>query len=90
LRRLTSRSIADANDAAQFAELETLRTIKIVYKHDVQVFIEGPGQFNAHDQRKHGKQLEYCDEAPFYTLVTINYRDIARGMTTLPLPSEPQ
>jgi thiamine biosynthesis protein ThiC len=48
-------SIADANDAAQFAELETLGELKIAYKHDVQVLLKVQDMFNAHDQRKHGK-----------------------------------
>ncbi len=62
--------IADANDAAQFAELKTLGELtKIARKHDVQVFIEGPGHVPMHLIKENmDKQLEYCDEAPFYTL----------------------
>jgi phosphomethylpyrimidine synthase len=63
-------SIADANDAAQFAELETLGELtKIAWKHDVQTMIEGPGHVPMHLIKENmDKQLEYCDEAPFYTL----------------------
>jgi phosphomethylpyrimidine synthase len=51
-------SIADANDAAQFAELETLGELsKIAFKHDVQVFIEGPGHVPMHDKGKHGETI---------------------------------
>lgn len=60
-------SIADANDAAQFAELETLGELtKIAWKHDVQVMIEGPGHVPMHMIKENmEKQLEECDEAPF-------------------------
>ena len=73
-------SIADANDAAQFAELETLGGLtKIAWKHDVQVFIEGPGHVPMHMIKENmEKQLEHCDEAPFYTLGPLT-TDIAPG-----------
>lgn len=63
-------SIADANDKAQFAELETLGELtKIAWKHDVQVMIEGPGHVPMHLIKENmDKQLEVCHEAPFYTL----------------------
>ncbi|BAF88605.1 thiamine biosynthesis protein [Azorhizobium caulinodans ORS 571] len=63
-------SIADANDAAQFAELETLGELtEIAWKHDVQVMIEGPGHVPMHLIRENvEKQLKLCHEAPFYTL----------------------
>jgi phosphomethylpyrimidine synthase len=63
-------SIADANDAAQFAELETLGELtKIAWKHDVQVMIEGPGHVPMHKIKENvEKQLSVCHEAPFYTL----------------------
>ena len=62
--------LADANDEAQFAELETLGELtKIAWKHDVQVMIEGPGHVPMHKIKENmDKQLEICDEAPFYTL----------------------
>ena len=72
--------IADANDAAQFGELETLGELtKIAWKHDVQTFIEGPGHVPMH-MIKHNmdKQLEECGEAPFYTLGPLT-TDIAPG-----------
>jgi len=61
---------ADANDEAQFAELETLGELtKIAWKHDVQVMIEGPGHVPMHKIKENmDRQLEICDEAPFYTL----------------------
>ena len=73
-------SIADANDAAQFAELETLGELtKIAWKHDVQVFIEGPGHVPMHMIKENmDKQLEHCNEAPFYTLGPLT-TDIAPG-----------
>ena len=73
-------SIADANDAAQFAELETLGELtKIAWKHDVQCFIEGPGHVPMHMIKENmDKQLECCDEAPFYTLGPLP-TDIAPG-----------
>jgi len=63
-------SIADANDEAQFAELETLGELtKIAWDHDVQTMIEGPGHVPMHLIRENmDKQLKECDEAPFYTL----------------------
>src|SRR5919201_456598 len=63
-------SIADANDAAQFAELETLGELtRIAWDHDCQVMIEGPGHIPMHKIKENmEKQLEWCDEAPFYTL----------------------
>ena len=73
-------SIADANDAAQFAELETLGELtKIAWKHDVQTFIEGPGHVPMHMIKENmDKQLEHCSEAPFYTLGPLT-TDIAPG-----------
>ncbi|MGJ1323555.1 phosphomethylpyrimidine synthase ThiC [Sphingobacterium faecium] len=73
-------SIADANDAAQFAELQTLGELtKIAWKHDVQVMIEGPGHVPMHMIKENmDKQLEVCDEAPFYTLGPLT-TDIAPG-----------
>jgi phosphomethylpyrimidine synthase len=73
-------SIADANDAAQFAELETLGELtKIAWKHDVQVFIEGPGHVPMHMIKENmDKQLAHCAEAPFYTLGPLT-TDIAPG-----------
>ncbi|RFM35462.1 phosphomethylpyrimidine synthase ThiC [Chitinophaga silvisoli] len=73
-------SIADANDAAQFAELETLGELtKIAWKHDVQVMIEGPGHVPMHLIKENmDKQLEHCHEAPFYTLGPLT-TDIAPG-----------
>jgi phosphomethylpyrimidine synthase len=72
--------IADANDAAQFAELETLGELtKIAWKHDVQVMIEGPGHVPMHMIKENmDKQLKECDEAPFYTLGPLT-TDIAPG-----------
>ncbi|MFD0963705.1 phosphomethylpyrimidine synthase ThiC [Pseudofulvibacter geojedonensis] len=73
-------SIADANDEAQFAELETLGELtKLARKHDVQCFIEGPGHVPMHMIKENmDKQLEACDEAPFYTLGPLT-TDIAPG-----------
>jgi len=73
-------SIADANDAAQFAELETLGELtKTAWRHDVQVMIEGPGHVPMHlIQVNMEKQLKECDEAPFYTLGPLT-TDIAPG-----------
>lgn len=73
-------SIADANDAAQFGELETLGELtKVAWKHDVQVMIEGPGHVPMHMIRENmEKQLEICHEAPFYTLGPLT-TDIAPG-----------
>ncbi|MDZ5470194.1 phosphomethylpyrimidine synthase ThiC [Bacillus sp. 31A1R] len=73
-------SIADANDEAQFAELETLGELtEIAWKHDVQVMIEGPGHVPMHMIKENmEKQLEICKEAPFYTLGPLT-TDIAPG-----------
>jgi len=73
-------SMADANDEAQFAELETLGELtQIAWRHDVQVMIEGPGHVPMHlIQVNMEKQLEACQEAPFYTLGPLT-TDIAPG-----------
>ncbi|GAA0133351.1 phosphomethylpyrimidine synthase ThiC [Paenibacillus sp. YSY-4.3] len=73
-------SIADANDEAQFAELETLGELtQIAWKHDVQVMIEGPGHVPMHLIKENvDKQMEVCQEAPFYTLGPLT-TDIAPG-----------
>lgn len=73
-------SIADANDEAQFAELETLGELtQIAWKHDVQTMIEGPGHVPMQLIKANmDKQLEACDEAPFYTLGPLT-TDIAPG-----------
>ena len=73
-------SIYDANDAAQFAELETLGELtKIAWKHDVQTMIEGPGHVPMHMIKENmDLQLKHCDEAPFYTLGPLT-TDIAPG-----------
>jgi phosphomethylpyrimidine synthase len=73
-------SIADANDEAQFAELETLGELtNIAWKHDVQVMIEGPGHVPMHLIKENmDRQLEVCQEAPFYTLGPLT-TDIAPG-----------
>lgn len=73
-------SVADANDEAQFAELETLGELtQIARKHDVQCFIEGPGHVPMHMIKENmEKQIEVCDEAPFYTLGPLT-TDIAPG-----------
>ena len=73
-------SIADANDAAQFAELETLGELtKIAWKHDVQTMIEGPGHVPMQLIKENmEKQLRECGEAPFYTLGPLT-TDIAPG-----------
>lgn len=72
--------IADANDAAQFAELETLGELtQIAWKHDIQVMIEGPGHVPMHLIKANmEKQLQHCAEAPFYTLGPLT-TDIAPG-----------
>ena len=72
--------IADANDAAQFAELETLGELtKIAWGHDVQVMIEGPGHVPMQLIKENmEKQLAVCDEAPFYTLGPLT-TDISPG-----------
>ena len=73
-------SIADANDEAQFAELETLGELtKIAWENDCQVMIEGPGHVPMHLIKENmDKQLETCEEAPFYTLGPLT-TDIAPG-----------
>jgi phosphomethylpyrimidine synthase len=73
-------SIADANDAAQFAELETLGELtQIAWRHDCQVMIEGPGHVPMHKIKENmDKQLRVCGEAPFYTLGPLT-TDIAPG-----------
>lgn len=73
-------SIADANDEAQFAELETLGELtKIAWELDCQVMIEGPGHVPMHLVKENmEKQLAVCDEAPFYTLGPLT-TDIAPG-----------
>ncbi|MEH6475618.1 MAG: phosphomethylpyrimidine synthase ThiC [Sneathiella sp.] len=73
-------SIADANDRAQFAELETLGELtKVAWQKNVQVMIEGPGHVPMHKIKINmDKQLKECDEAPFYTLGPLT-TDIAPG-----------
>ena len=73
-------SIYDANDEAQFGELETLGELtQIAWKHDIQTMIEGPGHVPLHMIKINmEKQLEDCDEAPFYTLGPLT-TDIAPG-----------
>ena len=73
-------SIADANDAAQFAELETLGELtRIAWRNDCQVMIEGPGHVPMHKIKENmDKQLATCGEAPFYTLGPLT-TDIAPG-----------
>jgi len=73
-------STADANDAAQFAELETLGELnRIAQRHDVQVMIEGPGHVPMHKIKENmDRQLAACDEAPFYTLGPL-VTDVAPG-----------
>ncbi|EXX87406.1 thiamine biosynthesis protein ThiC [Paenibacillus darwinianus] len=73
-------SIADANDEAQFAELDTLGELtQIAWKHDVQVMIEGPGHVPMHLIKENvDRQMEVCGEAPFYTLGPLT-TDIAPG-----------
>jgi phosphomethylpyrimidine synthase len=73
-------SIADANDAAQFAELRTLGELtQVAWKHDVQVMIEGPGHVPMHLIKENmDRELAECSEAPFYTLGPLT-TDIAPG-----------
>jgi phosphomethylpyrimidine synthase len=71
---------ADANDAAQFGELDTLGELtKVAWRHDVQTMIEGPGHVQMHLIKENmERQLAVCDEAPFYTLGPL-VTDIAPG-----------
>jgi phosphomethylpyrimidine synthase len=73
-------SVADANDRAQFAELQTQGELnKIAWEHDVQVMNEGPGHVPMHLIKENmDRQLEWCGEAPFYTLGPLA-TDIAPG-----------
>lgn len=73
-------SIADANDAAQFAELKTQGELnQIAWQYDVQVMNEGPGHIPMHLIKENmDKQIEYCQSAPFYTLGPLT-TDIAPG-----------
>ncbi|PYN82175.1 MAG: phosphomethylpyrimidine synthase ThiC [Candidatus Rokuibacteriota bacterium] len=73
-------SNADANDEAQFAELDTLGELtKIAWEHDVQVMIEGPGHVPMHLIKENmDRQLVVCHEAPFYTLGPLT-TDVAPG-----------
>lgn len=73
-------SIADANDAAQFAELETLGELtQIAWSRDCQVMVEGPGHVPMHKIKENmDQQLKHCAEAPFYTLGPLT-TDIAPG-----------
>ena len=73
-------SIADANDEAQFAEVQTQGELtRIAWEYDVQVMNEGPGHVPMHLIKENmEKQLEWCDEAPFYTLGPLT-TDIAPG-----------
>jgi phosphomethylpyrimidine synthase len=73
-------SIADANDEAQFAELKTQGELtRIAWEYDVQVMNEGPGHVPMHLIKENmEKQLEWCDEAPFYTLGPLT-TDVAPG-----------
>ncbi len=72
--------IADANDKAQFGELKTLGELtQMAWRHDCQVMIEGPGHVPMHMVKENmDLQLEYCKEAPFYTLGPLT-TDIAPG-----------
>ena len=72
--------LADANDAAQFAELETLGELtRVAWKHGVQTMIEGPGHVPMHKIKANmDKQLEVCGEAPFYPLGPLT-TDVAPG-----------
>ena len=73
-------SIADANDEAQFAELQTQGELtKIAWEYDIQVMNEGPGHIPMHLIKENvDKQMEWCHEAPFYTLGPLT-TDIAPG-----------
>ncbi len=76
---------ADANDEAQFAELDTLGELtKVAWEHDVQVMIEGPGHVPMHlIEENMDRQLEVCHEAPFYTLGPLT-TDVAPGYDHIP------
>ncbi len=84
-------SIADANDEAQFAELRTQGELtKLAWEYDVQVMNEGPGHVPMHLIKENmDKQLEWCAEAPFYTLGPLT-TDIAPGYDTSRAPSVPR
>ena len=73
-------SVADANDAAQFGELDTLGELtQVAWRHDVQTMIEGPGHVPMHMVKENmDRQLAVCKEAPFYTLGPLT-TDIAPG-----------
>ncbi len=73
-------SVADANDEAQFAELDTLGELtRIAWEHDCQVMIEGPGHVPMHLIKENmDRQLQVCHEAPFYTLGPLT-TDVAPG-----------
>jgi phosphomethylpyrimidine synthase len=73
-------SLADANDAAQFAELETLGELtRVAWRHDVQVMIEGPGHIPMHLIKENmDREIASCSEAPFYTLGPLT-TDVAPG-----------
>jgi len=73
-------AIADANDRAQFAELQAQGELtRTAWEHDVQVMCEGPGHIPMHKiQENMDKQLDWCDEAPFYTLGPLT-TDVAPG-----------
>jgi phosphomethylpyrimidine synthase len=73
-------SLADANDEAQFAELDTLGELtKIAWKHDVQVMIEGPGHVPMHKIKENiDRERKICQDAPFYTLGPLT-TDVAPG-----------
>ncbi|HEV7371067.1 phosphomethylpyrimidine synthase ThiC [Arenibaculum sp.] len=73
-------SIADANDAAQFAELDTLGELtQVAWRHNVQVMVEGPGHVPMHKIRENmDRQFAVCREAPFYTLGPLT-TDVAPG-----------
>ncbi len=72
--------IADANDRAQFAELETLGELtKVAWEHECQVMIEGPGHVPMHQIRENvDREIETCSDAPFYTLGPLT-TDVAPG-----------
>jgi len=79
-------SIADANDEAQFAELETLGELtRIAWERDCQVMIEGPGHVPMHLIKENmDKQLETCQEAPFYTLGPLTTDEIVKSGVAAP------